>query len=108
MLKEKLNLFHLMQHSLSIVVWGLESDWHGLCRWLCNSAAVRPWAHRSAPPSFSFFIEIVPREAGGTAGAKVGQNMASVTGGAGERTPALAGPAGGVTFCREMRHGGNP
>ena len=34
--------------------------------------------------------------------------MASVTGGAGERTPALAGPAGGVTFCREMRHGGNP
>lgn len=43
-------------------------------------------------------IEIVPGEAGGTAGAKVGQNTASVTGGAGEGTPALAGPAGGVTF----------
>ena len=52
-------------------------------------------------------IEIVPREAGGTAGAKVGQNTASVTGRAGEGTPALAGPAGGVTFCREMRHGGS-
>ena len=53
-------------------------------------------------------IEIVPGEAGGAAGAKVGQNAASVTGGAGEGTPALAGSAGGMTFCREMRHRGNP
>lgn len=30
-----------------------------------------------------------------------GQNTASVTGGAGEGTPALAGPAGGVTFPAE-------
>lgn len=53
-------------------------------------------------------IEIVPGEAGGAAGAKVGQNAASVTGGAGEGAPAVAGSAGGMTFCREMRHGGNP
>lgn len=43
-------------------------------------------------------IKIVPWEAGGAAGTKVGQNEASVTGGAGEGSSAPAGSAGGVTF----------
>lgn len=43
-------------------------------------------------------IEIVPREAGGAAGAKVGQHEVGITGGAGEGSCALAGSAGGVTF----------
>jgi len=43
-------------------------------------------------------IEIVPREAGSAAGAKVGQNEVGITRGAGEGSHALAGSAGGVTF----------
>lgn len=48
-------------------------------------------------------IEIVPWEAGGAAGAKVGQNEAGVTWGAEEGSSALAGSTGGVTFCRDTK-----
>lgn len=39
-------------------------------------------------------IRVMPREAGGAAGTKVGQNQPSVTGGAGERPSTLAASAG--------------
>lgn len=40
------------------------------------------------------------REAGGTAGANVGQNEVGVAGGTGERSSGPAGPTGGVASCR--------